>query len=235
MTNNILATYYPGLHRFNQEKFLIESSGLPFNKVRHKFGFIPLSVPDNSRNQIVVPNLYINRHGLILSSKPSRYNPDCDYHVYDYTIDKDLYNRFGISLLGKHRMYFMHRLVAFNFLPNPQNYKEVNHIDRDITNCDVSNLEWCSYEQNMRHARETNNLRISLPDGVIEQYEANNNGQLKLLRTYASVKEVPTILSTCGSKISRQYIRKCCLNNLKDNKAHTYHGYIWKFKNINIS
>lgn len=228
---NILTSHYPGLSRFMQKKQKIESSNLSLNKIKSKFGFKPLTVPDSKGNGfVIVPNSYINRHGIILTV-----NPNGEYKVRDYTIDKDLYNRLGISVFGRQHMYFMHRLVAFNFLDNPQQYDEVNHIDRDITNCDVSNLEWCSAEQNREHAMMTNELRITLPDGAVEQIYVGQNGVENIVRVYRSIKDIPTTLSTCGTRIARNYVRKCCLNNLITSKTHSYHGYIWKFKNINIS
>lgn len=46
----------------------------------------------------------------------------------------------------------IHMLVARTFLPNPNNYTVVNHIDTNKTNNHVSNLEWCTYEYNNIHA-----------------------------------------------------------------------------------
>jgi len=42
----------------------------------------------------------------------------------------------------------IHRLVAEAFLPNPDNLPEVDHIDRDKNNNQVSNLRWASISQN---------------------------------------------------------------------------------------
>lgn len=58
---------------------------------------------------------------------------------------------------GKCKSYFIHRLVAMNFIPNPNNYPEVNHIDCDRTNNNVNNLEWVNREQNIRHSFRTGN------------------------------------------------------------------------------
>lgn len=49
---------------------------------------------------------------------------------------------------GKNKTLLIHRLVAENFIPNPNNYSCVNHIDENKSNNNVLNLEWCNYEYN---------------------------------------------------------------------------------------
>lgn len=67
---------------------------------------------------------------------------------------KDGYLRCNIAQDGKFRLWLVHRLVAEAFIPNPDNKPEVNHIDGDKTNNNVSNLEWVTREENIRHAHK---------------------------------------------------------------------------------
>ncbi len=46
--------------------------------------------------------------------------------------------------------YYIHRLIAETLIENPQNYKEIDHMDRDKNNNSVSNLRWVSRSENMQ-------------------------------------------------------------------------------------
>ena len=57
-----------------------------------------------------------------------------------------------ICLDGKrHLCYLVHRLIALTFIPNSENYPEVNHKDEcKLNNC-VDNLEWCTSKYNQNY------------------------------------------------------------------------------------
>lgn len=53
---------------------------------------------------------------------------------------------------GHSKQCYVHRLVAETFIPNPDNKPCVNHINFDITDPSVKNLEWVTYSENNKHS-----------------------------------------------------------------------------------
>ena len=45
-----------------------------------------------------------------------------------------------------------HRVIAKCFIPNPNSYPIINHIDGNKTNNNIRNLEWCTRSYNVKHA-----------------------------------------------------------------------------------
>ena len=52
---------------------------------------------------------------------------------------------------GVKKTKYIHRLVLEAFIENPDNLPEVNHMDEDKTNNELSNLEWCTREYNVNY------------------------------------------------------------------------------------
>ena len=81
----------------------------------------------------------------------SIFNATTNHELKQYK-DKDGYPTVCLSNKGKHWTIHVHRLVALTFIPNPLNKPEVNHIDGNKSNNDISNLEWVTGSENVRHA-----------------------------------------------------------------------------------
>lgn len=94
----------------------------------------------------------------------------------------------------KKQRFFRHRLVAKHFLPNPQNFKEVNHKDGNKNNNNVSNLEWCSRIENERHCRkiigtkEYKPFKVVYSNGETEVFDVKEELAKKLNLTKSTIK-----------------------------------------------
>lgn len=69
--------------------------------------------------------------------------------------DKDGYLRVHLCNEGKIKTFFIHRLVALTYIPNPEGKPTVNHKDEIKTNNHVSNLEWATVKENTNYGTRT--------------------------------------------------------------------------------
>lgn len=61
------------------------------------------------------------------------------------------YLRVGLTKGGKSKSFFVHRLVAQAWIPNPDNLPIINHKDENPLNNRVENLEWCTQKYNVNY------------------------------------------------------------------------------------
>lgn len=76
--------------------------------------------------------------------------------------DKEGYLAFKTTLDKKTLEMRAHRMVAMAFIPNPNNYPQINHINGKKDDNRVENLEWCTNGMNGQHAWDTG-LRKRIP------------------------------------------------------------------------
>ena len=124
---------------------------------------------------------------------------------------------------GKHKDYYIHRLVANAFIPNPDKLSQVNHKDEDKTNNCAYNLEWCDCKYNInygtRSTRSCSNRKYSKRKGTtIYQYTLDK----EFVRSWESLNE---IYNTLG--IFRSCISKCCRGVYNQS-----HGFLWSCKEL---
>lgn len=59
----------------------------------------------------------------------------------------------GLNKEAKRKNYYVHRLVAKAFIPNPDNLPVIDHIDHDRSNNAVTNLQWLTQKDNIGRSR----------------------------------------------------------------------------------
>ena len=77
-------------------------------------------------------------------------------HIKTQRINNCGYCYVKLYVKGKRqKMARVHRLVAEAFIPNPDNMSDVNHKDMNKLNNHVSNLEWTSHADNVKHSYDS--------------------------------------------------------------------------------
>lgn len=61
------------------------------------------------------------------------------------------YLQLFLSKEGKAKRFFVHRLVAQAFIPNPEGLPQINHKDENPSNNRVENIEWCDCKYNINY------------------------------------------------------------------------------------
>lgn len=137
---------------------------------------------------------------------------------------------------GKSKRLLIHRLVAAAFIPNPNNYTEINHKDENPLNNHVDNLEWCDHKYNMNFGTLQERKRKSLTEFYKSERikeTARKNGAKRSKAVLQFTKNGDFIARyNSGVEASKatgadhSHILECC--NVKRYK--TVGGFIWKFE-----
>lgn len=124
------------------------------------------------------------------------------------------YLRVVLCKEGEIKNHFVHRLVAIAFLPNPNNYPQINHRDEDKTNNTIQNLQWCSSQYNINYG--TRNKRMS------ESLTNNPKRSKKVLCVETGVIYISTHQVEREFEFSKGHISKVCTG-----KRKTCGGFHW--------
>ena len=120
----------------------------------------------------------------------------------------------NITIDGKFHKLLVHRLVAENYVPNPDNKPKVNHKDGNKSNNNYKNLEWVTQKENMEHASK---------NGLMSPRFGEKNGKSKITKKQA--KSISKMLEK--NKLSISEIADA--NNTTRGVVYSIkYGYTWK-------
>lgn len=141
------------------------------------------------------------------------------------------YLQVGLRKHNKRKYFSIHRLVAIHFIDNPENKKQINHIDCNKQNNTINNLEWVTPKENQFHAKE-NGLRNNMPSGEKHtnygKYAENSKSAKPIIRYNRETGETKLYKAKILAKndgFDVTSISKCCHKKLK-----THKGYEWYFE-----
>ena len=153
----------------------------------------------------IAPDYMISNLGNIISLKGK------GFRLLNPTLEPIGYRCVRLRVNGKYINKRIHQLVAIAFIPNPENKSSVNHIDANKSNNNVTNLEWCTQQENICHAFSLGLIsrkkgKFSLISG------AQNYGARKVVDT-----KTGEIFDTVTEAAEINNIKRATLSNMLNN------------------
>lgn len=118
------------------------------------------------------------------------------------------YKQLYVKVKNKRMIFYVHRLVAMYFIPNPENKPQVNHLDGNKGNNKQDNLEWVTGKENMRHAAITG-LFLKKKGMKPRFVEQNKNGVLTIWDCASLASETLGIDVSSIAKVCRGVNKTC--------------------------
>lgn len=122
----------------------------------------------------------------------------------------------------------VHRLVAMEFIPNPNRFPCINHKDENKLNNTVANLEWCDVKYNCNYGTSILRCSESRKNNKYSKKVEKVDKQGNIVAIYPSLKEC----KRNGYNI--RIISQLC-NQKRGCRYKTHKGYFWRFHKDNVS
>ena len=148
----------------------------------------------------------------------------CGGRTLTPSYDKDGYLKVVLCKNGMMYHKRLHRLVAETFIPNPNNFPQVNHIDEVKDNNNVNNLEWCTSKYNNNHGTR-NERRVQAQSKKVRAVNIKTGEVL----TFSSANEAMR-KGYSQTSLACRGVYKSPNGNLIGGDGRTYRGHRWSYE-----
>ena len=158
----------------------------------------------------------INEDGILRNVKSKK--------IVQGYCEKNGYIRVRIEnkCLGKVIRTTIHRLVAEAFIPNPNNKPEINHIDSIRHHNNVSNIDWVTHSENMKHSF----YKGINTEGITKYRESARKQVTNGKETFISISSAAEWLASSG-KAKNKTSAIAGISAVINNRRKTFGGYKW--------
>lgn len=133
-----------------------------------------------------------------------------------------LYYAVTLAKDGIKTRYYIHKLVALAFIPNPNGYTDIDHINTNKEDNSVTNLRWCNQSMNMNNPITRAKIQASIARGDRKGFCHRQVVQLKdgdLIKTFKT-----------ASNASRSGFEGSCIRDCCNGRSKSHRGFQWMYK-----
>lgn len=158
-----------------------------------------------------------NYENLYMVSSYGRIKSLTSKRILSFSINRG-YAYVKLSKHGVMKSLKVHRLVAISFIPNPNNLPDVNHIDENKLNNNLSNIEWCSKQYNSKYGTRNVRTRIAMRKNGRAILRYSTNGEF--IKKYQCTKDIEY------DGFDRRAVYRVCKGITRQ-----YNNSVWRFEN----
>ena len=141
---------------------------------------------------------YIDETGRVYNKATNR-----ELHPY---LGNNGYYKIELSYNGEKFRFLLHRLVATEFCPNPNNHPIVLHLDSNPKNCHYTNLKWGTYSENNKQAVAEGKMIVPRPDN--RKFYELYNSQSPVSIICNGIKDVVSKIGIVTDSGARNYVHR---------------------------
>lgn len=137
------------------------------------------------------------------------------------------YKKVCLKQAERKRNVYIHRLVAESFLENPNNKPFVNHIDCNTNNNNVSNLEWCTAQENTDHM-----IRLGRNKRTQQWLDNLHKAQREAYTAVVgeNIKTGEKIYFSKLNDVKQSDFQPSCVCDCCNGKRKQHKGYRWSYE-----
>ena len=163
--------------------------------------------------------------GYFLSNFGHLYNSNRQHFLKPKRMDRSKHLGFCLYRNGKRYYYYLHRLLAKYYIPNPDNLPIVRHLDDDVDNFDLDNLSYGTQRDNIHDAIRNGHAHILTDDDREKSYQRS--------RTPIIAKNIKTSKATLyisqGAAARALHVHQSNIHKVLSGERSSTSGYVFSY------